>query len=82
MIKRIVAVGGNIVEVARGELFIDGVAQEEDFTESKPCYVYAGRTVQKGEVFVLGDNRNDSRDGHVWGMLPVKNIVGRVAQIL
>ena len=38
------------LEVARGQLLIDGVAQEEDFTKSKPCYVYEERTVQKGEV--------------------------------
>lgn len=78
LIKRVVALEGDIVEVKNGgNLYINGELQDEPFTNEKAKYEFGPTRVPKGCVLVLGDNRNQSLDGHIWGFLPRENIIGR-----
>lgn len=77
LIKRIVAVEGDRVEVRQGKLFVNGEAQDEPYVAEDAEYQFGPVLVPPGNVLVLGDNRNHSLDGHIWGFLPEKNVIGR-----
>lgn len=76
-IKRVVAVPGQTVEVRGGKVFLDGVQQNEPYLDQAPTYDYGPTKVEDGQLFVLGDNRNNSYDSHSWGLLDQSLLIGR-----
>jgi signal peptidase I len=78
LIKRIVGLPGETVEIHDGQVYIDGQLLNEPFTDeqTRPGR-YASVTVPPLHVFVLGDNRNHSNDSRSFGPVAIENIVGR-----
>lgn len=76
-IKRVIGLPGDTVQIKDGKVFINGEALTEPYEMAKPDYSYGPSLVPKDSYFVLGDNRNDSLDSHMWGVLPAKNVVGK-----
>jgi signal peptidase I len=76
-IKRIIGEPGQTVEVVQGQVLVDGQPLQEPYILEPPAYTLNPVTVPPRQVFVMGDNRNDSNDSHVWGGLPQQNIIGR-----
>lgn len=77
LIKRVIGLPGETVEVRNGQTFIDGVAIEEPYLAQPPNYTLPATTIEADHYFVLGDNRNNSSDSHVWGPIHRESIVGR-----
>lgn len=76
-IKRIIGEPGQVVSIAHGKVYLNSEPLLEDYIAEPPAYQWGPQQVPEQEFFVMGDNRNDSNDSHVWGFLPKKKIIGR-----
>lgn len=75
-IKRIVGLPNEHVQVRDGRVWINGIALNEPYISGPPMY-REDITLEGDEYLVLGDNRNNSSDSHIWGTLPRENIIGK-----
>jgi signal peptidase I len=75
LIKRVVAVGGDRVEAHDGVVFVNGRPLRERYLKG-PTPSFNRMKVPDGHLFVLGDNRFDSRDSRSFGPVPEDSVVG------
>ncbi len=76
-IKRVIGLPGDTVEVRGGQVLVNGVAVHEPYRPAIGTYTAKPVTVGPGELYVLGDNRNNSSDSHSWGTLSMDLVVGK-----
>ncbi len=77
LVKRLIGTEGDRIEVKMGVVYRNGKPLSEPYVNQTPDYTLPPLRVPEGYVFVLGDNRRNSYDSHVWGFLPKKNIFAK-----
>lgn len=86
LIKRVIATGGQTVDLADGRVLIDGQPIDEPYTGGKPTYpldpawnveLSYPYVIPHGELWVMGDNRTNSQDSRYFGSVPVESVTGK-----
>ncbi|MDO8281511.1 MAG: signal peptidase I [Thermodesulfovibrionia bacterium] len=86
-IKRIIAVGGDTVEIKDKAVYVNGLALSEPFKIHSDSSVFSADvttrdnfgpiTIPANKFFVMGDNRDNSHDGRFWGTVNIGDIKGK-----
>ena len=84
LIKRVIAVAGQTVELIDGRVYVDGKLLDEPYTNNKPTYSLSDSvgsagitypyTVPEGYVWVMGDNRTNSSDSRYFGPVSLDDV--------
>ena len=77
LIKRVIGTPGDKIEVREGTLYINDILQNNYPTDKEINYSVGPYIVPEDSLWVMGDNRNNSMDSHVWGFLPYKKVIGK-----
>lgn len=76
LIKRVVGLPGESVEVRNGQVYIDGEQLDETWTVRPGGGNYGPQTIPPLRVFVMGDNRGASNDSRSFGPVAIEHVVG------
>lgn len=81
LIKRVIGLPGDEVKIMGGKVAVNGKVLEEPYIDGARTLAFTESSnntwkVPPGQLFVLGDNRNNSSDSRDWGFLPEENVVG------
>ena len=77
LIKRVIGIPGDKVEVKEGLLFLNDIPQNNFTFDRNINYSIGPYIVPEKSLWVMGDNRNNSMDSHIWGFLPYEKVIGK-----
>lgn len=85
-IKRVIGLPGDTVKLKNDQIYLNGHRLAEPYL---PISIKTSKqtsqtewVLKEQEYFVLGDNRENSNDSRTWGILPAKNLIGKISKVV
>lgn len=82
LIKRVVGLPGETLEIKDGEMLIDGSPIAETYTDASFLPDFGPVVIPDDSVFVMGDNRDESFDSRRFGPIPIDHVIGRAFVVI
>ncbi len=93
LVKRVIATGGQTVDLQDGRVVVDGTVIDEPYTLGKQSFAFDQTlstispitfpyTVPDGYIWVMGDNRPNSKDSRYFGPVPLSSVSGRAFVVI
>jgi len=78
LVKRIVGLPGDTIEIHDGNVYINGEKYDEPYVSASTNGIMTATLIPDGQYFVMGDNRPISNDSRYFGTVPHQDIIGKV----
>ncbi len=84
LIKRVIGVPGDTLQAKEGSMYVNGKLLDEPYLPEGTSTVNLDKpvTIQDGQAWVMGDNRNNSQDSRVFGPIEAETVIGRAFTIM
>jgi len=80
-VKRLIGLSGDTVEIREGKVIVNGQELDEPYVESRLNLSHRAQQptfVKPNYYYVLGDNRDNSSDSRIWGLVPERYVYAKV----
>lgn len=76
-VKRVIGKPGDLIEIKNGKVYRNGNLLDEPYIKEPMKNEPFSAKIDEGYIFVMGDNRNNSKDSRVIGQVPLQNVLGK-----